>query len=339
MADEEVAQVPAPGPEAPLQGTVDDEAVIADPSLVGSDLSAEKMDTLIVRGFGARPISEVCREFHGYTTGAAIGALLTVDVNSGRINGARYAAIGEADVEVITMPTINARKIWHEADKRLVVSMRIKPDHLIFSGEAGPVKGARSASEWIDFLDSDAITLWDQDKPVDKSTWKELKGVKDGASVRLMLEPESPAKVKLRLVVVPLGKEVLIQNCDHKNVDLNDPAMPAISMVNGLKMRFYPREAPDSMTSGLGFLPMLYLNTPEVGENQVRPVSWEVKKELFNLLRDTGKPNLCNAKDWAKEFAETHWPGLRAPSLSWPAPPPAPGAQAAPGVPGAPLGE
>ena len=54
MADEEVAQVPAPGPEAPLQGTVDDEAVIADPSLVGSDLSAEKMNTLVVRGYVMR---------------------------------------------------------------------------------------------------------------------------------------------------------------------------------------------------------------------------------------------------------------------------------------------
>ena len=114
MADtEEVAPAAAVGPEGPAQEEQeeDEESVIADPSLVGSDLTKEKMTTMIVRGHGAKPMAEVCRKYHGYTTGAAMGALLTVDVNSGRVNGARYAAIGEAGSEVIAMPSTNAKKI------------------------------------------------------------------------------------------------------------------------------------------------------------------------------------------------------------------------------------
>ena len=317
----------------------EDESVIADPSLVGSDLSPEKMNTMVVRGHGAKAMAEVCRKYHGYTTGAAMGAMLTVDVNSGRINGARYAAIGEAGVEVIAMPSINARKVWPECHKKLVLNFNLKPDDLVFTADAGPVHGGRCASEWVDFLDSDAVTLWNQDVQVDKGTWKEWEGVKDGACLKVMLEPESPAKAKVRVLVAPLGKEVLIQQCTDKMVNLNDPAMPVISMANGLKIRFYPREEPGSMTSGLGFLPLLYINCPEGAGDPVLPVSWEVKKELFNLLRDTGKPKTFGAKDWPGAFAETHWQKLKEPTLQWPAPPPAPGAQAVPGAGGAPIGE
>lgn len=148
-------------------------------------------------------------------------------------------------------------------NKRLVVAIRLKPDDLVFPGDAGPVQGGRCASEWVDFFDSDAVSIWNQDTHVDKSTWKDLDGIKDGASLRVMLEPELPEKARMRLLVVLLGKEVLIQQCTDKNVDLNDPTMPAISMGNGLKIRFYPREMPGAMTSGLGFLPMLYLNCPK----------------------------------------------------------------------------
>ena len=338
---EEIPPAEAAELEDPRQEDDEDEeeSVIADPSLVGSNLSPEKMATMIVRGHGARAMAEVCRKYHGYTTGAAMGALLTIDVNSGRVNGARYAAIGETGVEVIAMPNINARKVWPEAHKKLVLKFSLKPDDLQFTADAGPAHGGRCASEWVDFLDSDAVTLWNQDVQVDKGTWKEWNGVKNGACLKVMLEPESPAKAKLRLLVAPLGKEVLIQQCTDKMMDLNDPAMPVISMANGLKIRFFPREEPGSMTSGLGFLPLLYINCPEGDEVPVLPAPWEVKKELFNLLRDTGKPKTYVAKDWADAFAETHWQKLKEPTLLWPTPPPAPGAQAAPGAAGAPIGE
>ena len=72
MANEEkVIPDPALGPEGPMGGEEDEERVIADPSLVGSDLSAEKMAMMIVRGYG----TEVCRKYHEYTTGAAMGVV------------------------------------------------------------------------------------------------------------------------------------------------------------------------------------------------------------------------------------------------------------------------
>ena len=69
--EEQVIPVPALGPKGPLQGGEDEERAIADPSLVGSDLSAEKMAMTIVRGYG----TEVCRKYHEYTTGAAMGVV------------------------------------------------------------------------------------------------------------------------------------------------------------------------------------------------------------------------------------------------------------------------
>ena len=38
---------------------------------MGSDLSAEKMAMTIVRGYGTK----VCRKYHEYTTGAAMGVV------------------------------------------------------------------------------------------------------------------------------------------------------------------------------------------------------------------------------------------------------------------------
>ena len=62
---EEIPPAEAAELEDPQQEDDEDEeeSVIADPSLVGSNLSPEKMATMIVRGHGARAMAEVTSSF------------------------------------------------------------------------------------------------------------------------------------------------------------------------------------------------------------------------------------------------------------------------------------
>ena len=305
--------------------------VISCPSLVGTGLTEATMRTMVVRGNGPEVLADACRGLYGYTTGAAIGSLLTVDTNSGKVTGARFAPIAEKDVAMFELK-FQASKIWPEASSRMEVSLRILPKDLAFSSVASEVKGARGCSEWVDAFDCDSFTITNVgDKgtrgtraedpvAVDKSTWKDHEGLKNGACWRLTLEPESTEKTKVRVMMVPVSKEDLIRQTNENATEMSDPALPAISMASNLKMRLFPREA--SFVSGLGFLPLLYFNTAD--EELTLPEAGDIKKEFFNLLRDVLKPNIVRADKWASEFAETHWTQGQPPTVSWPAPPAGP---------------
>ena len=84
-----------------------------------------------------------------------------------------------------------------------------------------------------------------------------------------------------------------------------------------MKQRFFPRE--NTFVSGLGFLPMLYFNTP--AEELTLPDKNDVKREFFNLLRDCVKPNVVKADKWRAEFGETHWKKPQEATMIWPSPP------------------
>ena len=306
----------------------DEENVISCPSLVGAGLTEAAMKSLVVRGHGPEVLADACRGQYGYTTGAGVGAILSIDVNSGRVAGARFTAIAEAGVPLLEVK-VPASKIWHGADKKLEVNIRVMPNDLVFSAEAGDKRGSRCVSDWVDAMDNDHFTVstlgdkGTRGRPaeapavVDKSLWKDHEGVKEGAAWRLMLEPESTERVKLRLMVTPVSKEELIRLTTENGTIMADPALPAISMASNMKQRLFPRES--SFTSGLGFLPLLYYNTGE--EELVLPGKGDIKKELFSLLRDVVKPNVVKADKWREEFNETHWKEVQGPTVVWPAPP------------------
>ena len=294
--------------------------VISCPSLVGPGMTEAMMKSLVTRGHGPELLANMCRGVHGCTTGTALGCLLTMDVNSGKVQGARYVPIAEEGTNLIEL-NAPARKIWPKAGKKMEVAIQIRPGDIHFRGDAGEMKGARCVSEWVDAKDNDGFVVSDKgaggSEIVDKSTWDQHEGLKEGACWRLMLEPESPEQVKMKLLMVPVSKEALISMTTENAVDMDDPALPAISMANSMKMRFFPRE--ETYVSGLGFLPLLYFNTN--AEELVLPGMADVKREFFNLLRDVVKPNVVKADKWLAEFGETHWKKPKEPTMIWPAPP------------------
>ena len=291
------------------------------PSLVGNSITEEGLKTLVARGCGAEVLADTCRH-HGYTTASALGSLLTIDKTSGKVQGARFAIIAEAGVSVMNLD-VGVKKIWAEADDRqLNVHFNIMPGDLVFSADASGKKGARCFSEWVDAYASDSVST----PGLDKAEWTSKAGLKNGACWRLCVEPESPEYARVRVLVVPVAMEELLQRATDNGTNVEDPAMPAISLANNLKLRFFPPQG--TQGAGLGFLPLLYYNTPD--QDVVLPTLEEIKKEHFNLLRDVGKPNLSKTAEWEDRYADTHWADLREPTLVWPAPPPPP-PTAAPG--------
>ena len=299
---------------APPEGNQD--KVIQDTTLVGNSISEELMKSLVSRGSGAEALAETCRA-HGYTTGAAFGSLLTIDNASGEVRGAGFAAIAEAGAPVMEFD-VNIKKIWaNAADRQQNVHFKIMAGDLIFSSDASGKAGMRAFTDWVDAASSDSFTT----PGVDKSEWASMDGLKDGACWKLCIEPQSPEMAKIRVLVAPVSKEELTRMTNDNGTAMDDPAMPVISMVNNLKMRFFPTQKQGTQSAGLGFLPLLYYNTAD--QDLKLPTLGEVKKEHFDLLRDIVKPPLSKSAEWHRDFAE-HWQEPRGPTLIWPLPPPAP---------------
>ena len=309
----QTAQNMEPAAAAP-EGNQD--KVIQDATLVGNSISEELMKSLVSRGSGAEALAETCRA-HGYTTGAAFGSVLTIDNASGGVRGAGFAAIAESGAAVMELD-VNIKKIWaNAADRQQNVHFKIMASDLIFSSDASGKAGMRSFTDWVDAFSSDSFTT----PGVDKSEWASMEGLKDGACWKLCIEPQTPELAKVRVLVAPVSKEELTRMTNDNGTALDDPAMPVISMVNNLKMRFFPAQKQGTQSAGLGFLPLLYYNTAD--QNLRMPTLEEVKKEHFDLLRDIVKPPLSKSAEWHGDFAE-HWQEPRGPTLIWPLPPPIP---------------
>ena len=289
-------------------------------SLEGNNLKEVTRGKMLVRARGPGPLAEAARPL-GYTTGAAVCSVISINENSGQVEGAQFSLLGEEGVTAVEM-AVAGKKIWQSASRTLEVNIKISLNTLSFSGANSDKKGFRCCSEFVDFQDCDGVTVTDGGEVVDKSNWKDKEGLSKGGCLRVFLEPESATHTRFKIVCVPIAKEKLLHDCQESDVDPEDPQIPVIALSKNLKMRLFPAE-PEPATSGMGILPFLFCNAVEFpGELPSTP---EIKAAHFSLMRDVVRPVVYKAAEWEAAWIATDWEAPGLPALLWPEPPTAAG--------------
>ena len=290
--------------------------IIRAASLEGNVLGSRELDRMLVRARGPAALANAARPM-GYTTGAAVCSVLSLNEASGAIEGASFSLMGEEGVQVADI-TVPGKKIWPSADRTLEIRLKISLNTLKFSGEHSDKVGFRCCSAFVDLHESDDATAFLGNEMVDKEHWGDKEGLKSGACFRVFLEPESATQTKFKVVCAPISLEKMLGECGTANLDPDDPAIPVISLARNLKLRLYPAE-PEPSTSGMGILPFLFVNSVE-GPSEM-PSTSAIKAAHFKLMRDVVRPLVCTSADWEKLWNATDWEELSLPPLLWPQPP------------------
>lgn len=290
--------------------------IIRAASLEGNVLGSKELDNMLVRARGPSALANAARNL-GYTTGAAVCSVLSLNDASGAIEGASFSLMGEDGVQVADI-SVPGKKIWPSADRTLEIKLKISLDTLKFSGEHSDKVGYRCCSAFVDLQECDGAVALMGHEVVDKDQWKEREGLKVGACFRVFLEPESATHTRFKVVCIPISLEKLLGECGESDLDPEDPSIPVISLTRNLKLRLYPAE-PEPQTSGLGILPFLYVNSVE-GPGELPSIA-DIKAAHFSLMRDIVRPVVCASVDWEKLWNATDWDEPSAPALRWPQPP------------------
>lgn len=291
-------------------------SIIRAASLEGNTLGELTRDRMLVKARGAVALAEAARPL-GYTTGAAVCSVISLNQDSGEVEGASFALLGESGVTVVEQLAAG-KKIWPAASRTMEVRIKISLDTLTFSGANSDRNGFRCCSEFVDFEACDGVSVTEGGEVLDKSVWKDKDGLSNGGCFRVFLEPESTTHTRFKIVCVPVAKEKLLHDCQESNTEPDDPQIPVIALSKNLRIRLFPAE-PEPATSGMGILPFLFCNSVDFPSDL--PSTAEIKAAHFALMRDIVRPVVYKAAEWNQAWIAPDWEGPSPPALLWPEPP------------------
>ena len=173
----------------------------------------QQLQSLRVLG-GSAALTEKLVNDISYDNVKIIAAGIVTTDQSGAIKSTHWSVMGSVKDTVI-----QARKIWHQADKDVQVLIRMK-DLTLFEFPA-----STNISGWLDRSDIDIRLIKKSDRS--QIDWEAAsdKGIGD-LSARMIIVPGNPREASLWISVIPLSAEDLASKVGLGNI--NNPAIPHI---------------------------------------------------------------------------------------------------------------
>ena len=268
-------------------------------------LTLATLQSMMCGGFGA-PLWEKLQQTHGTPTDEGLWAAVAMKISPGQVIGSRWVAKGKRETSVGVKHLYANSSIARDA--QLVLQLNLE------DFEFPTDLDTRNISSWMSMLDAEDLQFVGPEDTEEVVRTAGLLG-------RLVIIPVSTTEAELRVHVLPMSRQALLDKIEAANVSLADPVIPTVTVWTE-KVTLVPRVTEErGATSGFGFLPMLWTDAmANIDDGQI-PSTANIKEEFFKFLRRIEEPIvLASRSEWAKRW-KSEWVQPRKPATLWPLPP------------------
>ena len=264
------------------------QAIVSDIFNNKGKLSRNMLRNLMIRGGGVQ-VDDTMQRFGWGGEQPAATTVLTIDIKSGGIKGARWETRGEGPVV-----QFRASELWSGASQKVQLKLKFQD----LSRVTWPAEGdCRNQSKWIGHEEVEWEAIHEEEGIIGEGD-REEHGL-GGFCVRFTLLPVKVDTILMYGGVVPLSKTELESKMEELEVNLESPMVPTLAMKlavinnrfqNALPLCLMPQEQVEDKI-GLGHFPLI----EAVGAGSpVFPIHEAIAEEMSAFLRATNPTNNVN---------------------------------------------